>query len=324
MVLSQDGSRLYVANGDSDSVTVIDTRREAVVTTISLHRPGYVYDGANPNSLALSPDGRKLYVTLGGENATAIVDLRSRRVVRRIPTTWYPNSVSVSRDGRKLYVVNAKNMPGPNSAGNGGAGPNPTFRNEYILGLQKASLSVIPVPDGDTLQELSAIVDVNNGFNRSHDNPKIAFLRSQIKHVIYIVKENRTYDQVLGDLPVGNGDPSMVMFPQPLTPNHHKLAQDFVTLDNFDCIGETSADGWSWSTQARANDYNAKASPTSYGNGFGTLDVWATDRNIVVGMDDAPPNPTQFNARITDLLDPLTASLVEAAEGICLSANLRR
>ncbi len=308
MVLSKDGSLLYVANGDSDSVTVINTQTEAVLATISMHRPGYVYNGAQPNGLALSPDQKTLYVTLGGENAVAVVDVQNQRVVGRIPTTWYPNSVSVSADGRRLYVVNAKDMPGPNPAGNGGVGPNPTFRNEYILGLQKASLSVIPVPDRERLRELSELVDANNGFTRSHSSRKLAFLHNKIKHVIYIVKENRTYDQVLGDLPVGNGDPSIVMFPQAVTPNHHKLAQDFVTLDNFDCVGETSADGWSWSTQARANDYNEKSSPASYGNGFGTLEVWATDRNIVVGMDDAPENPTQFNTRITHLLDPTGSS----------------
>lgn len=312
MLLSANGKHLYVANGDSDSVSVIDTDREVLERTISLRREGYQYLGANPNSLALSPDGETLYVTLGGENAIAVIGLDEGEIIGRIPTAWYPNSVSVSADGRRLYVVNAKSMPGPNPAGNGGAGPNPTFRNEYILELQKSSLSVIPVPDRRTLAALSKVVDHNNGFDRPHASDKIDFLRNKIKHVIYIVKENRTYDQVLGDLPVGNGDPSLVMFPQPITPNHHKLAADFVTLDNFYCIGETSADGWSWSTQAHANDYNQKASPTSYGNGFGTLDVWATDRNIVVGMDDNPPNPNQFNARITDLLDPTGSSNVLA------------
>ena len=158
------------------------------------------------------------------------------------------------------------------------------------------------------MARLSEIVDRNNGFDHPHNSETVASLHNKIKHVIYIVKENRTYDQVLGDLPGANGDPSIVMFPQPITPNHHKLAQDFVTLDNFYCIGETSADGWSWSAQAHANDYNQKASPASYGNGFGTLDVWATDRNIVVGMDNNPPNPNQFNARITDLLDPSGSS----------------
>jgi YVTN family beta-propeller protein len=308
MVLSKDGSRLYVANGDSDSVSVIDTDRESLVTTISLHRPGYIYNGANPNSVALSPDEKWLYVTLGGENAVAVVDLRSRSVAGRIPTAWYPNSITVSADGKNLYVVNAKSMPGPNPAGNGGAGPNPTFKNEFIYGLQKASLTLIPVPDRDTLEELSEQVDANNGFRCRHDDPKMALLHNKIKHVIYIVKENRTYDQVLGDLGVGNSDPSLVMFRKPVTPNHHKLALDFVTLDNFHATGEVSGDGWSWSTQARANDYNANSVPASYGNGFGTLDVWATDRNIVVGMADAPTNPTQFNARITYLLDPTGSS----------------
>ena len=308
MALSRNGSRLYVANGDSDSVSVIDTGEEEVVATIDLHRPGYVFNGANPNSLALSPDEKTLYVTLGGEDAVAVVDLVQDQVIGRIPTAWYPNAVTVSADGKRLFVVNAKSMPGPNPAGNGGAGPNPTFRSEYIYALQKASLEVIPVPGSEALAKLSAHVDANNGFGSSHDDPEMAILREKIKHVIYIVKENRTYDQVLGDLGVGNGDPSIVMFPQPVTPNHHKLATDFVTLDNFYCIGEVSGDGWSWSTQARANDYNAKSVPASYGNGFGTLDVWATDRNIVVGMADAPENPTQFNARITTLLDPTGSS----------------
>jgi YVTN family beta-propeller protein len=310
MLLSKNGASLYVVNGDSDSVSVIDTEKELVSATIDLRRKGYRYKGANPNGLALSPDEKALYVTLGGENAVAVVNLGEGKVVGRIPTAWYPNSVTVSADGKRLFVVNAKNMPGPNPAGNGGAGANPTFRSEYIYALQKASLEVIPVPNEGTLEELTAQVDVNNGFGEQHENETMQELAGKIKHVIYIVKENRTYDQVLGDLSVGNSDPSIVMFPQPITPNHHKLATDFVTLDNFYCIGEVSGDGWSWSTQARANDYNAQSVPASYGNGFGTLDVWATDRNIVVGMQDTPKNPTQFNARITTLLDPTGSSSI--------------
>lgn len=311
MALSKSDARLYVVNGDSDSISVIDTEKEVVVRTIDLRRPGYKYKGANPNSAALSPDQSTLYVTLGGENAIAVVDLSVGRVKGRIPTAWYPNSVSVSADGKRLFVVNAKDMPGPNPAGNGGAGANPTFRYEYIYALQKSNLEVIPVPSGEALEDLSEQVDKNNGFDTFGDEDAdgtMAVLRKKIKHVIYIVKENRTYDQVLGDLPGANGDPSIVMFPQPITPNHHKLAGDFVTLDNFQCIGEVSGDGWSWSVQARANDYNAKSVPASYGNGFGTLDVWATDRNLVVGYLDGPPNPSQFNTRITTLLDPTGSS----------------
>ena len=126
--------------------------------------------------------------------------------------------------------------------------------------------------------------------------------------MIYIVKENRTYDQVLGDLPVGDSDSSLVMFPQPVTPNHHKLALDFVTLDNFYTSGDTSADGWDWSTQARINDYNEKASPANYGTGFSSLDVWATDRNIVVGMANEAHPANQFTERLTALLDPSGSS----------------
>jgi len=306
MALSRDGARLYVANGDGDSVSIISTDAEQVIATISLRREGYPYKGANPNSLALSPDERWLYVTLGGENAVAVVNLRNRKVAGRIPTGWYPNSVSVSANGRMLYVINGKSMPGPNPGFSGG--PNPTFKNEYIYALQKASLMTIPVPDGDSLEKLSALVDHNNGFDRSHDDEMMEFLRTKIHHVIYIVKENRTFDQVLGDLGTGDSDPSLVMFPESVAPNHHKLARDFVTLDNFQVTGEVSGDGWSWSTQARTNDYNQKSVPASYGNGFGTLDVWATDRNIVVGMDSHPNNPTPFNARITTLLDPSGAS----------------
>ena len=310
MLLSKNGATLYVVNGDSDSVSVIDTEKEEVSATIDLRREGYRYKGANPNGLALSPDQKTLYVTLGGENAIAVVNLQEGKALGRIPTAWYPNSVTVSVDGKNLFVVNAKNMPGPNPAGNGGAGANPTFRSEYIYALQKANLEVIPVPNGETLAALSQQVDTNNGFGRTAVNETMEELAGKIKHVIYIVKENRTYDQVLGDLGVGNSDPSIVMFPQPVTPNHHKLATEFVTLDNFYCIGEVSGDGWSWSTQARANEYNAKSVPASYGNGFGTLDVWATDRNVVVGMADAPKNPTQFNARITTLLDSTGSSSI--------------
>jgi hypothetical protein len=195
--------------------------------------------------------------------------------------------------------VNSKSVPGPNPSNSGGAAPNPTFRNEYVFALQKASLLVVPVPGDETLEQLSQVVDANNGFNSDQEDPVIASLRGKIKHIIYIVKENRTYDQVLGDLPVGNGDPQIVMFPQPVTPNHHKLAMDYVTLDNFYVSGEGSGERWNWSTQPRINDYDAKAIPASYGNGFGALDVWATSRNIVIGMPDTANPANQFTTRIT-------------------------
>ena len=227
MILSADQLRLYVSNGDLDEVEVINTTKDVVKSRISLARPGYKYKGSNPNSLALSPDGRRLYVTLGGENAVAVIDVASQQLLGRIPTGWYPSSVTVSADGTRLFVVNMKSNAGPNleyRADCPGTGippqysqllcppPNPTSRNEYILALLKAGFLTIPIPDADTLSYLSSLVDANDGFDNARHDLMMAFLHDHIKHVIYIQKENRTYDQVLGDLKEGNGDPKLVIF----------------------------------------------------------------------------------------------------------------
>ncbi len=317
ILLSPDQNRLYVANGNSDSVSVIDANSNTVVQTISLSRPNDKYKGANPNSVALNPDGRTLYVTLGGENAVAVVDLRSGRVAGRIPTGWYPNSVSVSRDGQKLYVVNAKSNSGPNPSQNrtteAGEARNTTFRNEYNWALEKAGIAIIPIPKGGTLTSLSALVDKNNGFANRRPDRTMRFLQSKIKHVIYVLKENRTYDQVLGDLPVGNGDPALALFPQPISPNHHKLALDFVTFDNFYDSGESSGVGWNWSTYGRTTDYTEKTQSVLYGNaGFNglTYDYEGTNRNINIVLPQTSSNPSQFNTRVTGVLDPSGQSAI--------------
>ncbi|MCC5665357.1 beta-propeller fold lactonase family protein [Nostoc sp. CHAB 5784] len=312
VLLSTDQKRLYVANGNSDSVSVLDTNTNSVVQTISLSRPSDQYKGANPNSVALSPDERQLYVTLGGENAVAVVDLQSSgRVIGRIPTGWYPNSVSVSKDGQKLYVVNAKSNSGPNPSNNrttpAGLARNTTFRNDYNWALEKAGISVIPVPKGGALASLSEQVDRNNGFYNRRPDRTMRFLQNKIKHVIYIVKENRTYDQVLGDLPVGNGDPALTLFPQSISPNHHKLALDFVTFDNFYDSGESSGVGWNWSTYGRTTDYTEKTQSVLYGNaGFSglTYDYEGTNRNINLALPQTSSNPSQLNTRVTGVLDP--------------------
>jgi YVTN family beta-propeller protein len=311
ILLSPDQSLLYVANGNSDSVSVIDTNRDRVVQTISLSRPGDKYKGANPNSLALSPNGRTLYVTLGGENAVAVVSLRNNQAIGRIPTGWYPNSVSVSQDGKSLYVVNAKSNSGANPS-NGrtteaGKARNTTFRNEYSWALEKAGIAAIPVPNRRTLASLSLQVDKNNGFYNRRPDQVMTFLRNKIKHVIYVVKENRTYDQLLGDLPVGNGDPALTLFPQPITPNHHKLALDFVTFDNFYDSGESSGVGWNWSTYGRTTDYTEKTQSVLYGNAnFNglTYDYEGTNRNINPALLQTSTNASQLNTRLTGLLDP--------------------
>jgi len=317
MLLSPDQSLLYVANGNSDSISVIDTKTNRVVQTISLSRPGVKYKGANPNSLSLSPNGRTLYVTLGGENAVAVVNLRSGRVTGRIPTGWYPNSVSVSQDGQKLYVVNAKSNAGPNPSNSrttaAGTARNTNFKNDYDWALEKAGIAVIPVPNRGTLVTLSQQVDQNNGSVNQSPDQTMAYLRTKIKHIVYVIKENRTYDQVLGDLPIGNGDPSLTLFPQAISPNHHQLALGFVTLDNFYDSGESSGVGWNWSTYGRDTDFTEKSQSVNYGNSNGnglTYDYEGTNRNINVALPQSSPNPSQFSERLTELLDPSGKSFI--------------
>jgi YVTN family beta-propeller protein len=310
MALSKDQRTLYVVNGNEDTVSVIDTTAEAVVRTISLSRPGDKYKGSNPNSAALSPNGRTLYVTLGFENAVAVVDLFSGFVEGRIPTGWYPTSVSVRPDGSKLYVCTFKSNDGPNPTN--GPAPNPTFLQARTWPLSKAQLNIIPVPHGGVLDALSWQVDQNDGVFNRHGDPLMSFLQQKINHVIYIIKENKTYDQVLGDLPRGNGDPSLTEFPQAITPNHHNLALTFGLLDNFYDSGMVSGDGWGWSTYAQTTDYNEKTIAVNYGNGGNgvTYDAEGTTRLIGEGLPDFAPEPSQFTVRLTTLLDPTGSSSI--------------
>ncbi len=327
MLLSPNQQLLYVANGNSDSISVINTRLDQVVQTFSMARPGEKYKGSNPNSLAFSPNGKQLYVTLGGENAVAVVDLRrgdddrdddryeksgnAPTVTGRIPTGWYPNSVSVSQAGDQLFVVNAKGNSGPNPSASrttaAGTARNTTFRSDYILALQKGGISVIPMPQRRALEALSQQVDRNNGFdNRDKDDRVMQALDGKIKHVLYIIKENRTYDQVLGDLPVGNGDPALTLFPRAITPNHHKLAEEYITFDNFYDSGSISGDGWGWSTFGRTTDYTEKSVHVLYGNGFSGLsyDYEGNNRFVLPALPQTAANPSQVTVRFTSLLDP--------------------
>jgi YVTN family beta-propeller protein len=314
MLLSGNQQLLYVANANSDSVSVIDTRRNRVVRTIPISRPGEMYKGSNPNALVLSPDEKTLYVTLGGENAIAVVDLeqdQKEAVVGRIPTGWYPNDLSLNPKGDTIFVVNLKSNAGPNPSGgrttDAGRARNTTFRNEYILGLQKAGIGTIPVPGDRALKALSRQVDRNNGFNsRNKHSQVLVDLQSKIKYVLYIIKENRTYDQVLGDLPQGNGDPQLTLFPEAISPNHHKLAQEYATFDNFYDSGSISGDGWGWSTFGRTTDYTEKTVHVLYGNGFSglTYDYEGNNRFVLPALPNTAANPSQVTVRITSLLDP--------------------
>jgi YVTN family beta-propeller protein len=292
MVLNAAQNRLFVAQDNSDSVAVIDTGSNSVLTEIAVTAPvdAYAnrrnYKGANPNNLALSPDESTLYVTNGGENAVAVVRLNrvvsNSRVTGLIPTGWYPNSVSVSRDGRTLFVVNGKSAAGPNPQEQTGS------TNQYIWQITKAGFQSVPVPGEEELEELTDRVIENDHLfhdRRTEQSETMEELHKKIKHVIYIIKENRTYDQILGDLPVGNGDPSLTMFGAATTPNLHAIASNFVDFDNFYDTSDVSGDGWPWSTSARTTDVIEKEIPVNYGvHGGLSNDSEGMDRNVNVGI----------------------------------------
>ncbi len=306
LLLNRAQDRLFAAVDNSDTVAVVDTGKDRVIANFGVTAPASLLPaaklpkGANPNSLALSPDENRLYVSDGGTNAIAVVDLHSDNsgtVAGLIPTGWYPNSVTLSADGKTLYVVNGKSMPGPSTGNCRGDVQAPNIPdcerrlNQYVLANEKSSLLAAPVPAPAELAALTAGVAQNNRFDVVRSgigDPLLAELRRRIHHVIYIVKENRTYDQVLGDLEVGDGDPALTEFPEPITPNHHALARKFVTLDNFFDSGEVSGVGWNWSTAGRTTDYTEKTVPANYaGRGF-TYDWEGTNRNVNVGIASLP------------------------------------
>jgi DNA-binding beta-propeller fold protein YncE len=229
--------------------------------------------GLNPNELAQLPDGR-LLVTLGGINALALV-LPGGEVQALIPTGWYPSAVAVSANGHRIFVANRKSPPGPNPLGCAPAlaiyrgEPNACgAANQYVWQLEKAGLLEFPMPDQRALAAATLQVASNIGLpgaaERQSAEARMAAIRARVKHVVFIIKENRTYDQVLGDLEIGNGNPHLAILGEMLSPNHHQLARQFVTLDNFYDSGEVSASGWSWSTAARATDMLEKSVPVTY------------------------------------------------------------
>ena len=360
MLLNRDQSRLYVANGNSDSVSVIDTQQDSVLEEFVASAPKSVFPaaknfkGANPNSLALTPDERFLLVTNGGTNSVAVVRLaylqralgqkneraeekareeedkeglnNKSRVIGLIPTGWYPNSVSVSRDGSHLYVVNGKSNAGPNPGAcrdtasiEPGSLTSCNANNQYVWQLTKAGFLSMPMPSEKELAQLTLQVAKNNNFPAAARHEKaqemMGFLRSKIKHVIYVVKENRTYDQILGDLEKGNGDPSLTVFPEPVTPNHHKLARQFVTMDNFFDSGNTSNDGWNWTTAARTTDFTEKTIAVNYAGRGLTYDWEGSNRNINVGFA-TPEERQQYNPQVPDDADLLPGTADVAAPDV--------
>jgi DNA-binding beta-propeller fold protein YncE len=315
MLLARSGKVLYVANANRNTVSVIDTEQgkgvEVIGTAIDPRAPS----GSTPNSLALSPDESVLFVANANTNNLAVVNVKEiggSTPLGFIPTGWYPTSVRVSRDGKTLFVTNGKgatskaNRNGPNPLAKGGSD---SKTREYIGGLFQGTLSIVPMPGPKEMAGYSRTVYECSPLKRDAPlaatgpapqagNP-IPFKPgdpSPITHCVYIIKENRTYDQVFGDIPAGNGEPGLCLFPDEITPNHHALAREFVLLDNFYVEGEVSADGHEWTMGAYASDFVERTWPISYRG------------------DKRAPYPAEGNKPVFDIARPAAGYLWDQAK----------
>ena len=238
--LALRGGQLFVALAGANGIARVDLAQGAVVEQLTVALDPHAPTGSDPNALALSPDAKTLYVAMAGNNSVAVVrlDATRMRVAGLVPVGWYPTAVAVSPDGRALYVANGKGA-------RSGANPDGTYIGNVIAG----SVSIVPAPDGTTLarytREVYALSPYSNARLRGVAPDRLT-ARPPVRHVVYIIRENRTYDQVLGDMPQGNGDPRLAIFNDSITPNAHAIARRWVLFDNFYVDGEVSADGHDW------------------------------------------------------------------------------
>ena len=281
--LTKDGMYLFVANANDNSVSVIDTKQRKVIETLTSSLYPLAPPGSTTNGLALSPDEKSLYIANADNNCLAVFDVSDPGQSLSkgfIPVGWYPTCVRLV--GNKIFVTNGKgfsSFPNPEGPHPDKIKPTDTDVPQYIGRLMKGTMSIIDVPSEKKLGEYSQQVYANTPYNKEKESmsigekgnpiPEKVGDPSPIKHVFYIIKENRTYDQVLGDVKEGNGDTSLLLFGEKITPNQHKLARDFVLLDNFYVDGEVSADGHNWSMGAYATDYLEKNWVVSYSDNRG-------------------------------------------------------
>ncbi len=301
LCLSKNGALLFVANANDNTISIINTLQKRVVETLDAALYPGSPSGSTSNGVCLSDDEKTLYIANADNNCLAVFDISHTGQSRSkgfIPTGWYPTNVKVI--GQKIFVANGKgfsSMANPH-------GPNPVSPNsntwyqrgdsipqktQYIGGLFTGTMSIIDVPTAHQMSQYSMTVYRNTPYTKKKELsaegsagnpiPMTVGGQSPIKHVFYIIKENRTYDQVLGDIKEGNGDPSLVLFGENITPNLHALARQFVLLDNFYCDAEVSADGHNWSLGAYATDYLEKTWPTSYGGRGG---AYASEGNLAI------------------------------------------
>ena len=296
LALSPDGSRVYVASGSTDKISVIATRALRVVATLNDPSPA-TGEGSTPNALAVSADGRRLFVAEADNNAIAVFDLSSftsgqseatgtDSLVGRIPVGWYPSTVVA--DGNDLLVTNAKGRGTAPNPGHWQPGqPMPPHTPDYTLGQINGTLTTITAAMSATdLAALSTRVASANNWN----SPQAAKKYPPFEHVIYIIKENRTYDQVFGDLPQGDGDSSLVFFPRSVSPNHHALAERFGLFDRFFVNAEVSPDGHNWSMAAYVTDYSEKTIPSHYSSRGRSYDYQGLNRDKLPDDDVSEPS----------------------------------
>jgi DNA-binding beta-propeller fold protein YncE len=278
MLLSPDGKTLYVSCANSTKVSILDTEQGRGVETLHCALYPAAPTGNTPNSIALTPDGELLLVANADNNNLALFNVAQRgksKPLGFIPVGWYPTCVRYNAADKRIYVANGKGTtPLPNPRGPQPGVPPAKTIQQYIGRLYRGTLGIIDLPTPQQMAAYSqaayecsplrsdlavtAARDENNPIPAKVGNP------SPIKHCIYIIKENRTYDQVFGDMPEGNGDPNLCLFPEAVTPNHHRLARQFVLLDNFYVESEVSADGHEWTTAAYCTDFVERIWPLTY------------------------------------------------------------
>jgi YVTN family beta-propeller protein len=277
MAITRDG-RVFVACANTNAVWVVDVARKSASEQISVALGAEAPAGSTPNGLALSPDGRTLLVANADNNTVTMADVSSpgkSSVLGWIPVGWYPTNVLFDRDGLRMFVLDGKGLTGlPNPRGPqpGGA----RIEAQYSGAMFQGSISVIPTPNAAALARMTATVRELTPYSdatrlapasapAASPIPRRVGGSSPIKHVFYVIRENRTYDQVFGDLPRANGDPSLTLFPEEVTPNAHALVKTFATFDNFYVDAEVSYDGHAFSTAAYATDFVQKMWPMNYG-----------------------------------------------------------
>jgi YVTN family beta-propeller protein len=319
MTLSADRSTLYVAQDNSDEVAIISTASNTVTAKVDTRGPASLglpvaTTGAAPTALTINPVNNTLYAVNAGSNSVAVIPLSGPNALTAtglIPTAYDPTDIAFSPDGQYMYIINGKSDTGPNPGypygslasvkyitypgGNAAEYAKLIVNNQYQFQLEQATLVSASTPAPADLAALTAQVAANNNYPTAQnasivqsDANVMSFLQQHIQHIIYIVKENRTFDQMLGDLGNGsNGSASLTLFGSRVTPSFHRLASNFVTLDNFMDPGDGSMDGWSWSTQGRVTNTETLTQQINYAfvNRGLSYETEGNNRNIPVELD---------------------------------------